>query len=100
MRGKLVRDRIPEIIREAGDAPVVKTVSGAERATYVREKLEEELREYLDSGDVTELADIVEACFAAASLHGVDREQLLAMTECKRHERGGFEKWIVWSGNV
>jgi hypothetical protein len=56
MRGKLVRDRIPEIILQAGLTPVIETASPEDYGRYVRAKLEEELEEYLSSGDVAEVA--------------------------------------------
>lgn len=99
MRGKLVRDRIPDIIREAGQDPTIVIASPADFGFYVREKLREELGEYLSSGDVAELSDVIEACFAAATLHDVSQAELLAMVRDKRAERGGFDNRIVWLGN-
>ncbi|MBV9032418.1 MAG: nucleoside triphosphate pyrophosphohydrolase [Pseudonocardiales bacterium] len=100
MRGKLVRDRIPEIILQAGLTPVIETASPEDYGRYVRAKLEEELEEYLSSGDVAEVADLVEVCFAAAALHGVGQDELLALARDKRQERGGFDSRLVWMGNL
>lgn len=100
MRGKLVRDRIPEIIHRAGLVPVVETASPQEYGRYVRAKLQEELEEYLSSGDVTEVADLVEVCFAAAALHGVGQDELLAIVQDKRQHRGGFDGRLIWLGNL
>jgi predicted house-cleaning noncanonical NTP pyrophosphatase (MazG superfamily) len=97
--GKLVRDRIPEIIRQSGSTPIVRTARGDEYAAYVNAKLTEELDEYLGADDVTELADLVEVCFAAAALHGVSRDDLLEMARRKRESRGGFDRRVVWLGN-
>jgi predicted house-cleaning noncanonical NTP pyrophosphatase (MazG superfamily) len=98
--GKLVRDRIPEIIQQSGCTPVIETASPEDYPRYVRAKLKEELEEYLGSGDVAELADLVEVCFSAAVLHGVSQDELLAIARDKRQQRGGFEKRLVWMGNV
>jgi predicted house-cleaning noncanonical NTP pyrophosphatase (MazG superfamily) len=100
IRGKLVRDRIPEIIQQAGLTPVIKTASPEDYALYVRAKLEEELEEYLSSGDVAEVADLIEVCFAAAALHGVRQDELLAIARDKREQRGGFDGRLVWMGNL
>ncbi|MGH3871567.1 MAG: hypothetical protein ACRDSR_08660 [Pseudonocardiaceae bacterium] len=100
MRGKLVRDRIPEIILRSGLVPVIETASPEDYGRYVRAKLEEELEEYLSSGDVTEVADLVEVCFAAAALHGVGPDELLAIARDKRQQRGGFDDRLVWMGNL
>jgi predicted house-cleaning noncanonical NTP pyrophosphatase (MazG superfamily) len=100
LRGKLVRDRIPEIILRQGLVPIVETASPQNYDRYVRAKLEEELAEYLSSGDVAELADLVEVCFAAAALHGVGPDELLAIARDKRQQRGGFDDRLVWMGNL
>jgi predicted house-cleaning noncanonical NTP pyrophosphatase (MazG superfamily) len=100
LRGKLVRDRIPEIIEQSGSVPVVETAAPADRYRYGRAKLQEELAEYLASQDVVELADLVEACFAVAALHGVSPSELLDIVRVKRQQRGGFDRWLVWMGNA
>ncbi len=100
LRGKLVRDRIPEIILREGLVPIVETASPRDYDRYVRAKLEEELEEYLSSGDVAEVADLVEVCFAAAALHGVTPDELLAIAREKRQQRGGFHDRLVWMGNL
>lgn len=100
LRGKLVRDRIPEIIVREGLVPIVETASPQDYDRYVCAKLEEELAEYLSSGDVAEVADLVEVCFAAAALHGVGPDELLAIARDKRQQRGGFDDRLVWLGNL
>lgn len=97
--GKLIRDRVPDIIRQQGLTPIIETASPENYGHHVREKLGEELAEYLDSGDVTELADLIEVCFAAAALHSVERDGLMAIVDGRRTERGGFDDQIVWMGN-
>jgi predicted house-cleaning noncanonical NTP pyrophosphatase (MazG superfamily) len=100
LRGKLVRDRIPEIIRQDGRTPIIETASPEDYGRYVRAKLEEELEEYLSSGDVAEVADLVEVCFITAALHGVGQDALLAIARDKRQQRGAFTKRLVWMGNL
>jgi hypothetical protein len=56
--------------------------------------------EYLSSGDVAEVAALVEVCFAAAALHGVGQDELLAIARAKRAQRGGFDGRLVWMGNL
>ncbi|RSM61979.1 hypothetical protein DMB66_23230 [Actinoplanes sp. ATCC 53533] len=97
--GKLVRDRIPEIIRQAGSVPRIETAPPHLRDSYLRRKLSEELAEYLASGVVEELADIVEVCFSAAKAQGVAPDALLDIAQKKREQRGGFDRWLVWLGN-
>lgn len=100
MRGKLVRDRIPEIILQSGRTPIMETAAPEDYPRYVHAKLKEELTEYLSSGDVTEIADLIEVSFAAAALHGIDQDQLLALVHSKRQQRGGFTMRHVWIENL
>ncbi|MBR5242923.1 MAG: nucleoside triphosphate pyrophosphohydrolase [Thermoguttaceae bacterium] len=88
---KLVRDRIPEIIERAGKRATVETLSDADFLAAVDAKLQEELDEYLASGDTTELADLLETLYAAASARGVGVDELERIRLKKREERGGFE---------
>ena len=46
MSGKLVRDRIPDIIRGTGTDPVVRIADNLEYAVSLFEKLKEETSEY------------------------------------------------------
>lgn len=98
-RGKLVRDRIPDIIRDSGSTPVVEIASAESYPDYLSAKLKEEMSEYLESGDAAELADLIEVCFAAALMHGVSKQELMEITDTKRENRGGFEARLIWMGN-
>jgi predicted house-cleaning noncanonical NTP pyrophosphatase (MazG superfamily) len=100
MKGKLVRDKIPEIIQQSGLTPVIETASPENYRQYVKAKLQEELNEYLSSENVDELADIIEVCFAAATLQGLSQNKLLDVVENKRKQRGGFTQRIIWLGNT
>ncbi|MER5582233.1 nucleoside triphosphate pyrophosphohydrolase [Streptomyces asoensis] len=100
--GKLVRDRIPEIIREHGAEPVTYTADAEEYRNRLRDKLVEEVAEFLEADDSTapeELADVLEVVHALASVLGVDVGQLEKIRENKASERGGFAERIVWTGN-
>lgn len=97
--GKLVRDRIPDIIRSQGLKPVVRVASPDEYEALLRDKLGEEVAEFLASGDVGELADVVEVVYALAALAGVDSGHLELLRAAKADDRGGFAERLVWSGN-
>ena len=61
---KLVRDRIPEIIEENDETPIVSTAAGEEYTERLVEKLQEEVAEYAESREVEELADVLEVVHA------------------------------------
>ncbi|MFJ6200143.1 nucleoside triphosphate pyrophosphohydrolase [Micromonospora sp. NPDC092111] len=97
---KLVRDKIPQIVRERGAEPVTRVADADEYRGLLREKLVEEVDEFLDSEDPHELADVLEVLLALAIDLGVNRDQLEKLRMAKVAERGGFSRRIVWSGNV
>ncbi|MFD9424352.1 MULTISPECIES: nucleoside triphosphate pyrophosphohydrolase [unclassified Streptomyces] len=100
--GKLVRDRIPQIIREDGAEPVTYTAGPQEYRDRLRDKLCEEAAEVLEADDEKapeELADVLEVVLALAADLGIDTAQLEKIREAKASERGGFAERIVWTGN-
>lgn len=91
--GKLVRDRIPEIIRAAGHSPDVRVLGGDELLDALFDKLDEEAAELRAVGDtarIEELADVLEVVRALADRFGIDMPTLVQLTNAKRDERGGF----------
>jgi len=89
---KLVRDRIPEIIERQGKVCVVSTLPEQDQLAHLNAKLHEELNEYSASGDVTELADMVEIIRAILKLKGVSLEDFEVLREKKKEANGGFDK--------
>ena len=97
--GKLVRDRIPEIIQEDGKTPIIRIMDEEE---YVREldlKLCEEVEEYRADGSIEEMADVLEVLQAICIARGYTLQQLEEVRRKKAAERGGFKKRIYWEGN-
>ncbi|MFJ9343784.1 nucleoside triphosphate pyrophosphohydrolase [Streptomyces sp. NPDC101733] len=100
--GKLVRDRIPQIIREDGLEPNIYVAEPDEYRRRLRAKLSEEVGEYLEADETAapeELADVLEVAYALAADLGVDPEQLEKIRASKAAQRGGFAERIVWTGN-
>jgi predicted house-cleaning noncanonical NTP pyrophosphatase (MazG superfamily) len=95
---KLVRDKIPEIMRAAGQRAVVHTADPIEFQVLLRQKLTEEVDEFLMSQDPEELADILEVLYALADCLGLDAAGLEALREAKAELRGGFAERVVWHG--
>lgn len=92
---KLVRDKIPDIIRENGGNPNVRIAGPDELDVLLREKIVEEAKEFLFTGDTEELVDIQEAIDALLKLRKADP----ALIEIQRHSkllaRGGFTEGYV-----
>jgi predicted house-cleaning noncanonical NTP pyrophosphatase (MazG superfamily) len=99
-QGKLVRDKIPQIIRGKGLEPVIYAAGPDEYAARLRDKLTEEVAEFLASdSDPEELADVLEVVYALAALAGTEPQQLEKLRAAKADERGAFADRIIWSGN-
>ena len=91
---KLVRDKIPDIIRRNGDEPVTRILANS---TYKRElwsKLQEEVEKFFKSQKVEELVDIFEVVYTLANLEGICSSQLEEMRKQKRGENSGFDNRI------
>jgi predicted house-cleaning noncanonical NTP pyrophosphatase (MazG superfamily) len=91
---KLVRDRIPEIIVDRGDRPVTRVLDAEAYDRALRDKLQEEVAEFIESGEVAELVDVLEVVYALATVQGVDHSQIEDMRRQKLNDRGGFEKRV------
>jgi len=94
---KLVRDKIPEIIRASGKIPVTREIRDLnEMDEMLMFKLDEEIQEYKHSKDPEELADIMEVLRAlAVHIHGMATDELEEMRAVKERERGGFREGLV-----
>lgn len=92
---KLVRDRIPELVRANGREPVTEIANATRYRELLRDKLSEEVAEFLESGEVEELADIMEVLHALARSAGVSLEELERIRAEKATERGGFAERVV-----
>ena len=96
---KLVRDKIPAIIEQNGQVPVVRILGDAEYAYYLEQKLDEEVSEFHKDKNVEELADILEVVYALAENMGHTKEELLEARQKKHDERGGFRDRIFLISN-
>jgi predicted house-cleaning noncanonical NTP pyrophosphatase (MazG superfamily) len=99
---KLVRDKIPEIIRQSGNQCEVTIFSDTEYLEALRQKLIEEAQEAaIASSDelVKELADLYEVIDTILTATGIEREAVLAVQQQRREERGEFEGKIklLWT---
>jgi len=90
---KLIRDRIPEIIRQTGRKCEVETMSRSEYYQALLNKLIEEAKEAAEAESnnlVEELADIYEVIDAILTNLEIDKDTVLTKQGQKRQEKGGF----------
>ena len=92
---KLVRDRIPEIIKSDGKTCIIETLSDTQYLEMLDAELNEELSEYQESKSLKELADMLEVMRTVVNARGWTWEQLEQIRQEKAAKRGGFEKKIL-----
>ncbi|MCC4769403.1 phosphoribosyl-ATP pyrophosphohydrolase [Methanosarcina sp. DH2] len=94
---KLVRDKIPEIIKSSTRIPEYKILDDdGEYLRYLIKKLQEEVLEFTENPCVEELADVKEVIDTLSGIRGF--EDVVNVQERKREERGGFASRILLIG--
>ena len=100
---KLIRDRVPAVIRACGELTIVRVATPDEYRGFLRAQLIEEVTEFLGTssaaGGLTELVDVIEVARALAGDLGFSPEDLEAIRRDKEAERGGFTRRFVGAGN-
>lgn len=97
--GKLVRDKIPQIIIADGRTPIVRTLSDEECLSELDRKLNEEVAEYQADKSLEEIADVLEVLLAICEARGHSVDELIEVRDKKREKRGGFRDKVYWEGN-
>ena len=92
---KLVRDNIPDIISAQGKSCDFRMLTNEEYLVALNKKLDEEVAEYHESGNIEELADLLEVIYAIAIAKKVPTKQLDSIRQNKAVERGRFNKKIM-----
>lgn len=96
--GKLIRDKIPQLVREAGGAIETRTLNESEFEVALREKLVEEANEVaLATSDslLEELGDVVTVLAEIARHHGYTLSDVTDAAAEKRQAAGGFDKQLL-----
>ncbi len=93
---KLIRDRIPEIAKEAGWIPTVRVLKQKEFLNALKKKVFEEAEELIQSKDkrgiINEIVDIQELLDVLMSEIGLTKPEIKKLQNAKRKKRGGFKK--------
>ena len=94
---KLVRDNIPNIIKNNGEDPITRILTNEEYKQKLEKKLYEEYQEVLDSSGkdrIEELADMLEVIKSLAKLGDKCLEDIIAAANQKNSKRGAFNDKI------
>lgn len=91
---KLVRDHIPQIIREQGNTPVTRQLGEDEYRQALIQKLQEEVAEFVADNSLGELCDILEVVAALTSALGVSHEALQKAKDEKAARNGAFRERV------
>lgn len=92
---KLVRDNVPDVLQKKGIGSETHVALEEEYEEKLRDKLLEEVHEYLGDPNTEELADILEVVYALSALHNTTIDDLETLRKDKANERGGFSKKII-----
>ena len=92
---KLIRDKIPAIMTAAGKNYRTHIASDEEYTQKLKEKLLEEVNEFLAEPSLEELADILEVFTTLVENLGHTQEALIEKVEQKSEERGDFARRII-----
>lgn len=92
---KLVRDNIPAIIKENGEQAITHIASEGEYKEALKQKLEEEVAEFLENSNPEELADILEVIHSIAMAYQIPFDEIEKLRTNKCKSRGSFHKRII-----
>ena len=94
---KLVRDNIPEIIKQKGEETIIKILNDDEYKKELENKLIEEYKEVINSSGedrCEELADMIEVIRCLAELENKKIEDIINIADNKSLKRGAFKNKI------
>ncbi|MED3762154.1 nucleoside triphosphate pyrophosphohydrolase [Peribacillus frigoritolerans] len=92
---KLVRDKIPQIVKQDNKVPFTHIATEKEGKTLLLNKLIEELEEFKATPNEEELADILEVIDGIAHAFNLDMNKVLRVKADKLEKRGGFNERII-----
>ena len=93
---KLIRDKIPNKVRDAGGVCNFATTENIELyLDLLKSKLVEEVSEFLESGDILELVDTLTVIKTYVKAVGYSEEDFNKMYQDKLKSNGGFDKRYI-----
>jgi len=99
IRNKLVRDKVPQIIRENQQIPTVRKLDDKDFVNELLRKLEEEIQEVIGARNdkeelMREISDVYEVIDTIIDLYKLDKSLILELQKKKKRERGEFKERI------
>ena len=91
---KLIRDNMQKLIEDDCKEATFCKVLGKKKTEALMKKLFEEVEEFIDSGHISELADIVEVIHGLAEDMGKTFEEVEKIRIAKKEKRGGFSEGL------
>jgi len=95
IHNKLVRDNIPQILKQKNISVKIHIADDKEYAKKLLEKLQEEVTEYTQTQTIEEMADIFEVITTILEQKNRTIEQVIAVQQQKRKEKGAFKERII-----
>ena len=92
---KLIRDNVPSAMSAQGKNFRTHVATPEEYKVKLKEKLIEEVNEFLEDPCLEELADILEVFSALVDAMGYSQDQLAKCMGDKSDEKGTFESKII-----
>jgi len=92
---KLISDRIPGVIADAGKSFATRAATDQELTDYALKKLHEEVQEFTENPCAEEAADIMEIFHFICDRLKIRDSEVMAETTAKRITRGGFDKGLI-----
>lgn len=92
---KLVRDRIPQMIKESGRDCSSRILSEEEYFDALLDKIVEEIEEYRESGNEEELADVYEVLDCLVQLKEYEPMHIDYLQLIRREARGSFKDRVL-----
>ncbi|MEI7424861.1 MAG: nucleoside triphosphate pyrophosphohydrolase [Candidatus Staskawiczbacteria bacterium] len=92
---KLVRDKIPEIIKNKGETVKIHIADNVEYWQKIKEKLQEEVDEFILDESIEEIADILEVIDAIVEYKKFDKGAIENAKNEKAVKRGKFKNKII-----
>lgn len=92
--GKLVRDKIIDIIKSNGENPKYHTLNDEEYLKELHKKLFEEANEFIEEDSPEEMADLLEVLYSIAKVKNISLQEVEDIRLKKREKRGGFDNKV------